>query len=45
LFGSWFDSVGNDRVSADLHRLQELWTSAIRRWPRSRAPAALAEPA
>ncbi len=46
LFGSWFDSVGNERVSADLRRLQALWTSATRHSPSPcESPAVLAEPA
>ncbi len=31
LFGSWFDSVGNERVTCDLRRLRALWTRATRR--------------
>ena len=43
LFGSWFDSVGDARVTADLRRLRARWTSATR---RARSPrGALAVPA
>ena len=43
LFGSWFDSVGDARVTADLRRLRALWTSATR---RARSPrGAVAVPA
>ena len=43
LFGSWFDSVGDARVTADLRRLRALSTSATR---RARSPrGALAVPA
>jgi hypothetical protein len=50
LFGSWFESVGNERVGADLRRLRALWTGATRRSP-ARSPVAsevampVAEPA
>src|SRR5450432_400735 len=43
LFGSWFDSVGNERVTRDLQRLRCMWTQATRRVHQSRT--AIAEPA
>jgi hypothetical protein len=41
LFGSWFDSVGDARITADLRRLRTLWTEASH--PAARR--AVAEPA
>jgi uncharacterized protein (UPF0276 family) len=41
LFGSWFDSVGDDRVRADLRRLRRLWQEAAHPAPcRALAEAA-----
>jgi hypothetical protein len=41
LFGSWFESVGNARITADLRRLRALWSQAAHPAPRRCA----AEPA
>ena len=40
-FGSWFDSVGNERVKRDLRRLRAMWAQATR--PSRRSPTAIAE--
>jgi len=39
LFGSWFESVGNARIRADLRRLRALWAAVLRpaRRPAPRA--------
>jgi uncharacterized protein (UPF0276 family) len=34
LFGSWFESVGNARITADLRRLRALWTHVVHPAPR-----------
>jgi uncharacterized protein (UPF0276 family) len=34
LFGSWFESVGDARIRADLRRLRRLWAEAARPMPR-----------
>jgi uncharacterized protein (UPF0276 family) len=43
LFGSWFDSVGGERVTRDLRRLRALWAQATGQ--RRKADAAVAEAA
>jgi uncharacterized protein (UPF0276 family) len=43
LFGSWFESVGNARIRADLRRLRALWAAVLR--PARRPAPRAVEPA
>jgi uncharacterized protein (UPF0276 family) len=44
LFGSWFETVGDERVRRDLRRLRRLWRDATTRRPRRAVPALATSP-